>query len=103
MARTVIIVAGFSGQYAALVLQNALKGETGHEITVINPHPRFTCIASLIWVGIGQIEPEVAQFELAPVHDRLGIQFIRGMAREVHPDENYVLVETIGNGASPEL
>jgi sulfide:quinone oxidoreductase len=103
MARTVILGAGFSGQYAALVLQDALKNESGHEITVINPHPRFTYIPSMIWVGIGQIEPETAQFELAPVYDRLGIRFIHGMAREVHPDENYVVAETVGNGAPETL
>ena len=103
MARAVILGAGFSGQYAALILQDALKGKGNHEITVINPHPRFTYIPSMIWVGIGQIEPDVAQFELAPVYDRLGIKFIRGMAREVHPDENYLLVETAGNGASEQL
>ena len=103
MARTVIVGAGFSGQYAALILQDALKGKGNHEITVINPHPRFTYIPSMIWVGIGQIEPDMAQFELAPVYDRLGIKFIRGMAKEVHPDENYLLVETAGNGASEQL
>ena len=103
MTRTGILGAGFSGQYAALILQNALKGKGSHEITVINPHPRFTYIPSMIWVGIGQIEPDAAQFELAPVYDRLGIKFIRGMAKEVHPDENYLLVETAGNGASEQL
>jgi sulfide:quinone oxidoreductase len=101
MANTVILGAGFSGQYAAIVLQNALKGKGDHDITVINPFPRFTYIPSLIWVGIGQIQPEAAQFDLAPVYERLGINWIQGLATEVHPDENYVIVEP-GNGAASE-
>lgn len=96
MAKTVILGAGFSGQYAALILQSALKGKGDHEITVVNPFPKLTYIPSLIWVGIGQIQPETAQFELAPVYDRLGINMVQGLAREIHPDENYVLVEADG-------
>ncbi len=96
MAKTVILGAGFSGQYAALILQNALKGKGDHQIQVVNPHPKFTYIPSLIWVGVGQIKPEKAQFDLKPVYDRLGIDFVQGMAREVHPDENYVVVEADG-------
>jgi len=95
MARTVIIGAGFSGQYAALILQNALKDVDGdHEITMVNLYPKFTYIPSLIWVGIGQIKPAKAQFDLQPVYDRLGIDFIEGRARSIHPDDNYIVVET---------
>jgi sulfide:quinone oxidoreductase len=61
---------------------------------VVNPYPKFTYIPSLVWVGVGQMKADAAQFELQPVYDRLGIEFIQGMAREIHPDENYVLVET---------
>lgn len=93
MAKIVIVGAGFSGQYATLILQDALKDKGNHEITVINPHPKFTYIPSMIWVGIGQIKPEKAQFDLAPVYKRLGIKFILGMVREVHPDGNYLMVE----------
>jgi sulfide:quinone oxidoreductase len=98
MAKVIIIGAGFSGQYAALVLQNALRGKGEHQITVINPHPMFTYIPSMIWVGIGQMQPEQAQFDLAPVYDKLSIEFIHGTAREVHPDDNYVMVERRGDG-----
>ncbi len=96
MARTVILGAGFSGQYAAIILRDALKGKGDHQVTVVNPYPKFTYVPSLVWVGIGQIKPDAAQFELAPVYDRAGIEFIQGMAREVHPDENYLLVDAEG-------
>jgi sulfide:quinone oxidoreductase len=93
MAKTVIIGSGFSGHYAALILQDALKGKRDHEITVVNLYPKFTYIPSLIWVGIGQIKAEEAQFELQPVYDKLGINFIQGRAESIHPDENYLVVE----------
>ncbi len=93
MAKTVILGAGFSGQYAALILQNALKGRGEHEIVVVNPFPKFTYVPSMIWVGTGQIKAEEAQFDLAPVYERLGILWIQGLATEVHPDENLIVVE----------
>lgn len=103
MAKTVIIGAGFSGQYAALILQKALKDVDGdHEIVVVNLHPRFTYIPSLIWVGIGQIKPAKAQFELQPVYDKLGIEFIQGRAKAIHPDDEYIVVET-DDGVSQQV
>jgi len=93
MAKTVILGAGFSGQYAAIILQDALKGKGNHEIIVVNPTTTFTFIPSLIWVGIGQMETKKTQFDLKPVYDRLGIKFVHGLATEIHPDEQYVLVE----------
>lgn len=93
MADTVIIGAGFSGHYAALILQDALKGKGDHTITVVNLYPKFTYIPSLVWVGIGQISAEEAQFDLKPVYDKLGINFIMGRAKEVHPDENYIVLD----------
>ena len=97
MAKTVIIGSGFSGHYAALILRDALKGKRDHEITAINLHPKFTYIPSLVWVGAGQIKVDEAQFELQPVYDKLGIKFIQGRAEEIHPDENYLMVDVDQN------
>jgi sulfide:quinone oxidoreductase len=94
MAKTVIVGAGFSGHYAALILQNELEKKGDHDITVVNLYPKFTYIPSLVWVGIGQITPDKAQFDLQPVYDKLGIEFILGRAKSVHPDDNYLVVET---------
>jgi sulfide:quinone oxidoreductase len=96
MAKTVILGAGFSGQYAALILRDALRGKGDHPITVISPQPKFTYIPSMIWVGVAQMQPEATQFELAPVYERLGIDFIEGMTKEIHPDESYILVDVAG-------
>ncbi len=103
MARTVILGAGFSGQYAALVLEKALRGTGDHSITVVNPYRKFTYIPSLIWVGVGQITPDKAQFELKPVYERLGIEMVEGLATEIHPDENYLMVEPKGDGPSAPI
>lgn len=92
MAHVVVIGSGFSGQTAALYLRKKLGRE--HKVTVINPWPRFTYIPSLVWVGIGQMEPEKTMFELAPVYKKHNIDFIQAWAREIHPDDQYVLVET---------
>lgn len=92
MANVVVIGAGFSGQTAALYLRKELGSE--HDITVINPWPRFTYIPSLVWVGIGAMDPDKTMFELAPVFKKHNIHFIQAWAREIHPDEQYVLVES---------
>jgi len=61
MAKIVIVGAGFAGHYGALILQDALKGKGDHEITVVNRHPKFTYIPSLVWVGVGQMQAEETQ------------------------------------------
>lgn len=92
MAKVVVIGAGFAGQTAVLYLKKELGKE--HEITMINPRPIFTYTPSLVWVGVGLMEPERATFQLAPVYRRLGIRYLQAYAREIHPDEQYVLTET---------
>ncbi len=92
MAKVVVIGSGFSGQTAALYLRKELGRE--HEVTVINPWPRFTYIPSLVWVGIGAMKPEKTMFDLAPVYKKQGINFIQAWARAIHPDDKYVDIET---------
>ena len=94
MAKVVIVGAGFAGHYGALILQDELKKIGGnHEITVITRVPKFTYIPSLVWVGINQMKAENTQFDLKPVYDKLGINFIHGKVTEVWPDNKYVKVE----------
>jgi len=91
MAKIVIIGAGFAGQTAALYLSNALGRD--HEITMINMSDRFLYTASLVWVGVGHMKPERTRFALKPVYDKIGMGFVHGRAKEIHPDEGYVLAE----------
>lgn len=92
MARILIAGAGFSGHYAALVLQRKLKGKRQHQITVVSPREEFIYYPSLIWVGIGAMQAPEAQFPLEPVYKRKGIEWMQGRVTEVSPDTNRVTV-----------
>lgn len=95
MATVVVIGAGFSGQTAALYLKKKLGKQ--HNVIMINPWPKFTYIPSLVWVGVGRMAPEKTRFELAPVYKKHGIEFVQAWAREIHPDDQYVLVENVND------
>ncbi len=99
MAKVAIIGAGFAGQTAALYLGDALGKD--HEITMINMSDRFLFVPSLVWVGVGAMDPEKTRFPLKPVYDKMHIRFVHGKASEIHPDENYVVAEK-QDGSGPE-
>ena len=91
MARVAIIGAGFAGHTAALYLGDALGKD--HEITMINRYHFFSYIPSWVWVGIGRMDPVKTTFPLRPVYAKLNVNFVQGKATEVHPDDQYVIVE----------
>lgn len=91
MAKVVIIGAGFAGHTAAMYLGNVLGKQ--HEITMINQSDRFLFVPSLVWVGVGRMDVEKTRFPLRPVYDRMHVKFVHGRATEIHPDEQYVVVE----------
>ena len=99
MAKIVIVGAGFAGHFGAMTLANELKKKRlsqQHEITVISRLPKFNYIPSLIWVGIGRLDVSKMQFDLDKVYKKLGINFCVGRVFEVHPEDQYVLVEVEG-------
>ncbi|MCI0478454.1 MAG: FAD-dependent oxidoreductase, partial [Anaerolineales bacterium] len=91
MAKIVIIGAGFAGHTAALYLGSALGKK--HSITMINQSDRFLYVPSLVWVGIGRMEPDKTRFALKPVYDRMHVKLEIARATEIHPDEQYVVAE----------
>jgi sulfide:quinone oxidoreductase len=91
MAKVVVIGAGFAGHTAAVYLGNRLGRD--HQITVINKFTYFLFLPSLIWVGIGRMDPSRVRIPLAGVYEKLNIRFIHGSASEIHVDENYLLAE----------
>ncbi len=101
MAKIVIAGAGFAGHTAALYLGSALGKD--HEITVINMSDRFLFVPSLVWVGVGHMEPEKTRFKLEPVYRKLNIRFLHGKLIEVHPDENYAVAERKEDGQLQRL
>ncbi len=91
MAKVVIIGAGFAGHTAALYLGHALGKQ--HDVTMINQSDRFLFVPSLVWVGVGRMDVEKTRFPLKPVYDRMHVKFVHGRATEIHPDDQYVVVE----------
>ena len=101
MAKVIIIGAGFAGHTAALYLGSALGKK--HEITVVNKYDYFLFIPSLIWVSINHMKPEKVHFPLAPVYKKLHVNFVHGSVTEIHPDENYLLVDKANNQGKQKL
>lgn len=97
MAKVVIIGAGFAGHTAAMYLGGSLGRQ--HEITMINMSDRFLYVPSLIWVGVGRMDPDKTRFSLKPVYDKMHIGFVHGKATEIHPDDQFVVVEKRDNSA----
>ena len=87
----VILGAGFAGHTAALYLSRLVAGRA--EVTVVAPRNRFTWFPSLIWVGVGAMSSEQVQFALAPVYERIGIDYVDARAVEIKPDDRLVTVE----------
>ena len=38
------------------------------------------------WVGVGLLKPAKVTFPLAPVHERVGIEFMQPAPRDIYPD-----------------
>ncbi len=85
-----ILGAGFAGHTAALHLSHLVRGKA--RITVVAPKNRFTWFPSLIWVGTGTMSEERVHFELAPVYEKLGIEYVDGRAEVIAPDDRTVTV-----------
>lgn len=90
--RVVILGAGFAGHTAALHLSQLLKRKA--VITVVSPKNRFTWFPSLIWVGTGSMCEDDVWFALAPVYERIGVEYLDGRATEIRPDDRTVTVQT---------
>lgn len=86
----VILGAGFAGHTAALHLSARVKDKA--DITVVAPKNRFTWFPSLIWVGTGTMPPEEVWFSLAPVYERIGVEYVAGKAIEIMPGAGNVRV-----------
>jgi len=86
MARLIILGAGISGQTAAMHAKSQLGKK--HEVMVISPNSKWNWIPSNIWVGVGLMTPRQVTFELAPVYEKLGIEYLQAKAVSIHPEGN---------------
>jgi sulfide:quinone oxidoreductase len=98
MAKVVVLGSGFAGQTAALNLRKSLK-KKDHEVTVITPNKKFGYVPSWVWVGVGKMDVSETQFDLAPVYKKKGINYVNGLAKEVHVEEQFVTVDLLDGGS----
>ena len=95
MARLIVMGGGVSGHTAATFAKKWLGDE--HEVVVVTPNSQWNWIPSNIWVGVGQMTKEDVVFPLAPVYKKMGITYVNGLAKAIHPDssEQFVMVSGI--------
>jgi sulfide:quinone oxidoreductase len=84
MARIVILGAGVAGHTAAAFARKWLGRD--HNVVVISPKPKYNWVPSNVWVGVGIMAPEAVTFDLAPVYQKVGIEFHQARAVALHPE-----------------
>mgnify|MGYP002394477711 FL=1 len=84
MAKIVILGAGIAGQAAVTLLRKKLPRK--HEIVMISPNEEWNWVPSNIWVGVGIMGAEQVCFPLAPLYERIGVEFRVGAATAIHPE-----------------
>lgn len=93
--KVVVLGAGFAGHTAALHLSHLVKNKA--HVTVIAPRNRFTWFPSLIWVGTATMPEDEVCFALAPVYEKLGIEYLDGRATAVDCGAQMVTVIDAAN------
>jgi sulfide:quinone oxidoreductase len=102
MAKVVILGAGVSGHTTASFLKTWLGKK--HEVVVVTPNSKWNWLPSNIWVGVGGMTKEDVVFELAPVYEKIGVDFRQARAVSINPegssesDKPFVTVEYTGQG-----
>jgi sulfide:quinone oxidoreductase len=97
VSRLVVLGAGIAGHTAAVFARHWLG--RGDSVTVVSPRSDYNWVPSNIWVGVGLMRREQVTFPLAPVYERVGIEFVQAAARSIHPEGDrddstpYVLAE----------
>ncbi|MBK1732233.1 NAD(P)/FAD-dependent oxidoreductase [Thiococcus pfennigii] len=97
MARIVILGAGISGHTVARYLNKWIGKK--HQVVVVSPRPQWNWVPSNIWVGVGEMKEEQVTFDLAPIYERIGVEFHLARAVSIHPEGGaesespYVMVE----------
>jgi sulfide:quinone oxidoreductase len=86
--RVVVLGSSFAGLTAALELRKRVDDR--HEIVVLDPHPVFTFIPSLIWLPFGVRDAGDVTFPLAPLYRGKGIRFINEAAAKIDPADHTV-------------
>jgi NADPH-dependent 2,4-dienoyl-CoA reductase/sulfur reductase-like enzyme len=96
MTRKRIAIAGtnFAGYTAALELKE-LVGDNHDIVVVANTH-KFLFFPSLIWYPFGLREEEDITFDVRPIYQSHGIEFIEDEIERFDPPNNQILTKTRG-------
>ena len=87
MAKIVVLGAGISGHTAAVFARRWLEDE--HQVTVVSPNRDYNWIPSNIWVGVGLMSKERVIRPLAPIYEKVGIDFKQALAISIHPEGDH--------------
>ncbi len=90
MAHIVILGAGIGGMPAAFELKHKLGDE--HKITVVNKDDYFQFVPSNPWLAVGWRDREAITEAIAPVLEKLGIDFIAQTAERIDAQANKVIL-----------
>lgn len=81
-SKHVVVIGGnFAGLTAALELKHLLAQEVA--VTVVSKSDKFLFVPSLIWVPFGKRQPKDITFDIAPVLEAHGVEFVLDEANQI--------------------
>lgn len=89
MARVVIIGASIGGLPAAYEARALLAKK--HKVTVISNVESFHFVPSNPWVAVGWRTRKDISFQLGPVLEKKGVEFVHAAADRIEPEQNRVV------------
>ena len=94
MKDIIVLGSNFAGFTAAMQIQRKLKRKkSDYKVTVVSPSHDFLYVPSLIWVPFGRREVKDIRFDLRPLFQKNGIEFIEKAAAKVLPETNQVRLQ----------
>ena len=89
MARIAIIGASIGGLPAAYEARALL--EKKHKVTVVSNVESFHFVPSNPWVAVGWRKRKDISFNLRPILEKKGIEFVHAAADHIEPDQNRII------------
>jgi len=80
-ARVVVLGGNFAGMSAALELKEELRDDVS--VSVVSKSDKFLFVPSLIWVPFGKRKAKDITFDVAPVLENHGVEFVHDEATQV--------------------
>ncbi|MCF6303305.1 MAG: FAD-dependent oxidoreductase, partial [Devosiaceae bacterium] len=91
MAHVVVLGAGLGGAIMAYEMKEQLRPQD--TITVVTKDPKYHFVPSNPWVAVNWRSRDDVEIDLAPVMERLGINFIVSPCQSIDPANNTMVLE----------